>query len=590
MNKIKIYKSLAVAILCFFVTANVMPVVVNATPYETKNPLQRDGGFLLIPDSSTNSVGMYSPYDGTYLGDLIVDDNRLGTPINAIKGPDGNIYLSDQIKDSVFVYDPSGNYLYTYADSSDVIDNIRGISFRGNELFISNGGTGGGAVKCIARFTGPHNRTDNFIEGVNPFDILFLSDGRSLVADIDADQVQLFSVDGTLESVVFSVNFPEQIQIDTLLPGQYLNAAFSDNVITDFDIDGSIHQTTPFTSGRGVFRLGNGNTLATSSAGVVELDPQTGNIIEVKKTGQGRFIEFYSTGPNQPPYEPSDPYPENEAVDVDVDVTLSWTGGDPDPGDFVTYDIYFGTTNPPPKIVTNHSMPQYTPEDIYYNEHYYWKIVGWDTGGLSAEGPIWGFSTLLDVTPPESNHELTGSVGENDWYTSCVTVTLEATDDVSGVEYVYYKLNEEGWTVYTACFDVCDDGIYDLLYYAIDYAGNQEPENHVEFKIDQTAPTITLTATAQNTLKTQWLFEAEVNDETSGVARVEFYVDDEFIGEATSEPWEYSYEGSGKTAQAIVYDTAGNSQMSDVVDSVSFSAVSFTLRSTPTTVLQKFLI
>lgn len=247
-------------------------------------------GVLLIPESLDDVVGMYDPTDGTFLGNLINGSGFLTTPINAIKGPDDNIYLSDQVADAVFVYDTDGAYQYTYADGSDGLNNIRGIDFRNDTLFVTSGDD------YVARFAGQHNRIADFIvDGSDPFDIMFLSDGQSLLCNIQgtSDNLRLYDVDGSLISQVFSVDFPEQVQFDELEPGGYLNGSFSDDVITDFDLDGSIYQTTPLSYCRGVFRLGNGNILATNSSGVFELEPGSGNVIQQENTGSARFIELY---------------------------------------------------------------------------------------------------------------------------------------------------------------------------------------------------------------------------------------------------------------------------------------------------------
>ncbi|MBA7548525.1 hypothetical protein ES705_40986 [subsurface metagenome] len=137
---------------------------------------------LLIPESTNDKVCMFNPIDGTYIGDFIIDDTSttpqydLQTPINAIQGPDQHIYLSDQIANAVYVFDEAtGEYLYTYADTVDGLNNIRGIDFRGDHLFITSGDD------YVAEFDGPHSLVRYFIQdGSDPFDILFLDDGTAL--------------------------------------------------------------------------------------------------------------------------------------------------------------------------------------------------------------------------------------------------------------------------------------------------------------------------------------------------------------------------------------------------------------------------
>jgi len=106
---------------------------------------------------------------------------------------------------------------------------------------------------------------------------------------------------------------------------------------------------------------------------------------------------------NSPPYTPSNPDPPDGVTSVDINSDLSWDGGDPDSGDTVTYDVYFGTTSLPPKVVSNQSGTTYDPT-MSYNTHYYWKIVAWDNHDARSEGPIWGFTTE-EVPEPDLDCE-----------------------------------------------------------------------------------------------------------------------------------------------------------------------------------------
>jgi|GEM_PF-7056919 len=104
----------------------------------------------------------------------------------------------------------------------------------------------------------------------------------------------------------------------------------------------------------------------------------------------GSYYTF--TTENRPPNEPRLPNPTHEQNNVKINTVLSWVGGDPD-GNSVTYDVYFGTTNPPPKVVSNQSQTSYDPGILNILTTYYWKIVAWDSYSASAEGPIWEFTT-----------------------------------------------------------------------------------------------------------------------------------------------------------------------------------------------------
>jgi len=117
-------------------------------------------------------------------------------------------------------------------------------------------------------------------------------------------------------------------------------------------------------------------------------------------------IWSFTTEINNPPYTPSSPNPQNGATNVDIESLLSWIGGDPD-GDLVTYDIYLGTSSPPPLIVLNYTYTTYDPGTLQYNTHYYWRVNAVDIYGAPSMGPEWNFFTEDEPLnyPPEFSNE-----------------------------------------------------------------------------------------------------------------------------------------------------------------------------------------
>lgn len=99
--------------------------------------------------------------------------------------------------------------------------------------------------------------------------------------------------------------------------------------------------------------------------------------------------------PNAAPNPPSNPSPVNHANGISIDVDLGWTGGDPDAGDTVTYDVYFGNSATPPLVSEDQTGTTYRPGALSYNTKYYWKIAAEDDHGASTIGPLWDFTTGL---------------------------------------------------------------------------------------------------------------------------------------------------------------------------------------------------
>ena len=154
----------------------------------------------------------------------------------------------------------------------------------------------------------------------------------------------------------------------------------------------------------------------------------------------------FTTRTNEPPYIPSNPVPVNGAINVVVNADLEWDGGDPD-NDPVTYDIYFGTTNPPPLVEENHTDTIYDPEPMNYSTKYFWKIIAFDEFNTMSEGEIWTFTTEQKVNKKPIRPTISGVKGihvpNRDYDYDIVTTDPDGDDvlyyiDWGDGEFVYW--------------------------------------------------------------------------------------------------------------------------------------------------------
>jgi photosystem II stability/assembly factor-like uncharacterized protein len=98
---------------------------------------------------------------------------------------------------------------------------------------------------------------------------------------------------------------------------------------------------------------------------------------------------------NRPPNVPNTPSPADGATNQPVSLTLSWTGGDPDPGDTAKYDVYFDTVNPPvTRVSTGQLGTTLLRSGLNRNTTYFWKIMAIDNHGAQTSGPVWSFATI----------------------------------------------------------------------------------------------------------------------------------------------------------------------------------------------------
>ncbi|KUO42565.1 MAG: hypothetical protein APU95_01350 [Hadesarchaea archaeon YNP_N21] len=127
---------------------------------------------------------------------------------------------------------------------------------------------------------------------------------------------------------------------------------------------------------------------------------ERGVTVQKDQDGDGTFEVTLTTMPPRQPYAPS---PETGSEGVALETKLSWKGGSPDEGRSVTYKVFFGTEKDPPLKATLGPFSA-TQTDLSWNPGrlkpattYYWRVIAVDDQGLTAEGPVWSFSTASET-------------------------------------------------------------------------------------------------------------------------------------------------------------------------------------------------
>ncbi len=188
-----------------------------------------------------------------------------------------------------------------------------------------------------------------------------------------------------------------------------------------------------------------------------------------------------------------------------------------------------------------------------------------------------------DNAPPVTNVSLFGTPGDNGWYTgNKLTIRFKASDSFSGVNYTMYNLDGSGFVQYDwpiFLYSKGNEGTHTLSFYSVDNVGNKENEKTTALKIDTDAPTLTITKPKDGRM---YLFNfgvlvwvpgtivvgklrsvVDASDNTSGINRVEFSLNNEIRGADTIPPYTYDIRGFSMGTDVLLtvtaYDNAGKS-------------------------------
>lgn len=163
-----------------------------------------------------------------------------------------------------------------------------------------------------------------------------------------------------------------------------------------------------------------------------------------------------------------------------------------------------------------------------------------------------GLTRMPDNTAPTTNVTLAGTQGNNGWYTSNVTATLSAVDNVGGwgVNRTEYSYDGSTWYNYTAPLNITANGQTALYYRSVDNATNVETAKNVTVKVDRTIPAIQGAATTAPNAHGWYGSNVTIN----------FTASDNVSGIASLTPnTTISTEGANQSVTGNASDNAGNS-------------------------------
>lgn len=240
-------------------------------------------------------------------------------------------------------------------------------------------------------------------------------------------------------------------------------------------------------------------------------------------------------------------YYQGEVVDVQGYVN------DIDNGDIVT--VKYAIDGGEEMVIANNLRPNGSekyfhtsfsiPNNISNGKHFFQVWAADSCGNMSVPVTVY-FNVNKDVTAPTGTH----SINPTNWTNGDVTITLNTTDDMSGVKRIKKPDGSYIYSVSTI-YVVPANGSYTFV--LEDNVGNTRNYTVTINNIDKTAPTGSLSHSPTNWVNTDVKIHWSVADANSGVKQIK--LPDGTI--KTTATGDYTVSQNG-TYTFVVYDVAGN--------------------------------
>ena len=303
----------------------------------------------------------------------------------------------------------------------------------------------------------------------------------------------------------------------------------------------------------------------------------------VAKDGAGNVGQDLSDGDfvivsaNRAPNQPTTSAPGDGASGVAIGQVLTWAGGDPDAGDAVTYDIYFGTGGNLTLVSSGQTESSYNPGSLSYGQVYYWQVIARDNYGNSSVGPVWSFVTqneilpVLGVSPLNLSFQSTQGSGFSSqsfgiWNSTGGSLNWSLTDNVPWLSLNPAMGSNSGMITALADTTGLMPGTYNaIISITATGATNSPVEIPVTLVIADTTPptgSIVIDGGKAYTTNVNVTLTLSATDAGSGVSQMRFSNDEiswsAWESYATSRPWILTSGNGIKTVYVQYQDGAGN--------------------------------
>ena len=165
----------------------------------------------------------------------------------------------------------------------------------------------------------------------------------------------------------------------------------------------------------------------------------------------------------------------------------------------------------------------------------------------------------IDLVAPVTVATVNGTLGLNGWYVSVVRVNLTASDALTGVADIFYRIGSGTWTRYTVPLEL-RDGIFTVEFYSVDGAGYAEPVQSMRLYIDRIGPVAAISVNGTFGLNGWYVTPALVNltaaDGRSGVWNITYRLEEGEWQNYTG-PFLIDHEGN-YLLEVYATDVAGN--------------------------------